>query len=88
MRFPKALLAIPVAVLTACAVSLVPAITPARAADAFGPLGPPNPYMAPNGLASMHNDAGSADAGPLPGPGARLAPVFAYPLLAACPTMT
>lgn len=35
MRFPKALLAIPVAVLTACGVSLIPAITPARAADAF-----------------------------------------------------
>jgi hypothetical protein len=88
MRFPKALLAIPVAVLTACAVSLIPAITPARAADAFGPLGPPNPFMAPNGIASMHNDAGSADAGPLPGPGARLVPIFAYPLLAACPTIT
>lgn len=88
MRFPKALLAIPVAVLTACAASLVPALTSAHAAGAFGPLGPPNPYMAPNGLASMHNDAGSADAGPLPGPGARLVPVFAYPLLAACPTIT
>ncbi|MDT5136950.1 MAG: hypothetical protein QOD58_1212 [Mycobacterium sp.] len=88
MRFPKALLAIPVAVLTACAVSLIPAIAPARAADAFGPLGPPNPFMAPNGIASIHNDAGSADAGPLPGPGARLVPIFAFPLLAACPTIT
>ncbi len=85
MRFPKALLAIPVALVTACAMSL---ITPARAADAFGPLAPPNPFMAPNGIASMHNDAGSADAGPLPGPGARLVPVFAFPLLAACPTIT
>lgn len=87
MRFPTALLKIPVAVLTACVVSLIPALT-ARAADAFGPLGPPNPYMAPNGLASMHNDAGSADAGPLPGPGARIVPILAYPLLAACPTIT
>ena len=88
MRFPKALLAIPVAVLTACAVSLVPALTSARAASAYGPLAPPNPHLAPNGLASMHNDAGSADAGPLPGPGARLVPIFGFPLLAACPTIT
>jgi hypothetical protein len=90
VRFPAALLAIPVAVLTACAATLLTAIVPApaRAAGTFGPLAPPNPYMAPNGLASMHNDAGSADAGPLPGPGARLAPIFAYPLLAACPTIT
>lgn len=87
-RSPKTLLTIPLAVLTACAVSLVPLITPARAADPFGPLGPPNPFMAPNGIASMHNDAGSADAGPLPGPGARLVPIFAFPLLAACPTIT
>lgn len=82
MRFPAAVLA----VLTACATTLISA--PARAADAFGPLAPPNPFMAPNGLASMHNDAGSADAGPLPGPGAHIVPIFAYPLLAACPTIT
>lgn len=82
MRFPAAVLA----VLTACAATLLPA--PAKAADAFGPLAPPNPFMAPNGLASMHNDAGSADAGPLPGPGAHIVPIFAYPLLAACPTIT
>ncbi|SOJ57394.1 hypothetical protein MSIMFB_04872 [Mycobacterium simulans] len=74
------------AVLTACATTLFPA--PARAAAMFGPLAPPNPFMAPNGLASMHNDAGSADAGPLPGPGKRFVPIFAYPLLAACPTIT
>lgn len=90
MRFPARLLAIPVAVLTACAASLAPALVPApaRAAAPFGPLAPPNPFMAPNGLASMHNDAGSADAGPLPGPGAHLAAIFGYPLLAACPTIT
>ena len=89
MRFPAALLAIPVAVLTACAASLVPALVPApaTAAAAFGPLAPPNPFMAPNGLASMHNDAGSADATPLPGPGAHLAVISGYPLLAACPTI-
>lgn len=82
MRFPAAVLA----VLTACAATLLPA--PVNAADAYGPLAPPNPFMAPNGLASMHNDAGSADAGPLPGPGAHIVPIFAYPLLAACPTIT
>jgi hypothetical protein len=73
---------------------MVPAVVPsggsatARAAASFGPLAPPNPFMAPNGLASMHNDAGSADAGPLPGPGAHLVAIFGYPLLAACPTIT
>jgi hypothetical protein len=86
VRFPAALL-------TACAVSLVPAIIPAviagtaRAADTFGPLAPPNPFMAPQGLASLHNDAESSDAGPLPGPGAHLVAIFGYPLLAACPTI-
>lgn len=92
MRFPGTLLAIPAACLTACALSIVPAFPPAvpsaRAAAAFGPLAPPNPFMAPNGLASMHNDAGSADAGTLPGPGARFRPIFPYPLLAACPSIT
>ena len=43
--------------------------------------------MAPQGLASLHNDAESSDAGPLPGPGAHLAAIFGYPLLAACPTI-
>lgn len=86
MRFPAAVLA----VLTACAMSVAPApvFGVANAAAAFGPLAPPNPFMAPNGLASMHNDAGSADAGPLPGPGANFVPIFAFPLLAACPSIT
>jgi hypothetical protein len=89
VRFPAAVLAVPVAFLTACAVSLVPAIAPgtATAAAAFGPLAPPNPFMAPQGLASLHNDAESSDAGPLPGPGDHLAVILAYPLLAACPTI-
>ena len=89
MRLPAAVLAIPVAVLTACAVSLVTAVIPAtaRAANAFGPLAPPNPFMAPQGLASLHNDAESSDAGPLPGPGAHPAAIFGFPLLAACPTI-
>ena len=91
------MLRFPVAFLTACAVALVTSILPsilpgtgpatARAAAAFGPLAPPNPFMAPAGLASLHNDAESSDAGPLPGPGARLNAVFGYPLLAACPTI-
>ena len=94
MRFPVAVLRISIAVIAACAASLLPASLPfevpatAWAAASFGPLAPPNPFMAPNGLASMHNDAGSADAGPLPGPGAHLAAIFGYPLLAACPTIT
>jgi len=89
VRLPAAVLAIPVAVLTACAVSLVTAVIPAtaRAANAFGPLAPPNPFMAPQGLASLHNDAESSDAGPLPGPGAHPAAIFGFPLLAACPTI-
>ena len=81
MRLPTALLA----VLIACAATLLP--THARAAAAFGPLAPPNPFMAPQGLASLHNDAESSDAGPLPGPGDHPAAIFAYPLLAACPTI-
>ena len=82
VRFPAALLA----VLIACAATLSPAH--ARAAAAWGPLAPPNPFMAPQGLASLHNDAESSDAGPLPGPGSNLpTAIFAYPLLAACPTI-
>jgi len=81
VRLPTALLA----VLIACAATLLP--THARAAAAFGPLAPPNPFMAPQGLASLHNDAESSDAGPLPGPGDHPAAIFAYPLLAACPTI-
>jgi hypothetical protein len=83
----------PVALLLACAVCLVPATAPlvvsatARAAGVLGPLAAPNPFMAPQGLASLHNDAESSDAGPLPGPGNHPAAIFAYPLLAACPTI-
>ncbi|OBG41658.1 hypothetical protein A5672_12480 [Mycobacterium alsense] len=86
MRFP-------VAVLAACAVAFAPTLvsasvpSPARGAAAWGPFAAPNPFMAPLGLASLHNDAESSDAGPLPGPGARLNPIFGYPLLAACPTI-
>ncbi len=72
---------------------IIPSVVPgvvsatATAAAAFGPPAPPNPFMAPQGLASLHNDAESSDAGPLPGPGAHLAAIFGYPLLAACPTI-
>ncbi len=83
------MLRIPVALLAACTVSLAPAMVPgaANAAAAWGPLAPPNPFMAPYGLASLHNDAESSDAGPRPGPGAHLNAVFGFPLLAACPTI-
>ena len=83
----------PVALLTACTVLFAPAVLPtvipptARAAAAWGPLASPNPFMAPQGLASLHNDAASSDAGPLPGPGAHLAAIVGYVLLAACPTI-
>jgi hypothetical protein len=86
VRFPAALL-------TACVVALLPAVLPsvvpgtAHAAEVFGPLAAPNPFMTPLGLASLHNDAEASDAGPLPGPGVHLAAIFAYPLLAACPTI-
>ncbi|MGA7052930.1 MAG: hypothetical protein WBZ37_17010, partial [Mycobacterium sp.] len=78
---------------TACTVLFAPAVLPtvipptARAAAAWGPLASPNPFMAPQGLASLHNDAESSDAGPLPGPGAHLAAIVGYVLLAACPTI-
>jgi hypothetical protein len=83
----------PVALLAACAVVMIPPVIPgvvpptARAANAWGPLAPPNPFMAPLGLASLHNDAESSDTGPLPGPGAHLNAIFGYTLLAACPTI-
>lgn len=69
--------------------SVVPAAVPAtaRAAAAWGPLAPPNPFMAPLGLASMHNDAESSNVGPLPGPGAHLNTIFGYTLLGACPSI-
>src|ERR1700739_2131238 len=73
--------------------ALVPALLPvvipatARAADVWGPQAPPNPFMAGQGLASLHNDAESSDAGPLPGPGLHPAAIFGFPLLAACPTI-
>ena len=87
------MLRFPVALLLTCAIALVPALLPvvipatARAADVWGPQAPPNPFMAGQGLASLHNDAESSDAGPLPGPGAHLNAIFGYPLLAACPTI-
>ena len=87
------MLRFPVAFLAACVVTLAPSILPgtvpatARAAAAWGPLAPPNPFMAPLGLASMHNDAESSNAGPLPGPGAHLNAIIGSTLLGACPTI-
>ncbi len=67
-----------------CALSVIPVV--ASAADQWGPLAPPNPFMAPLGLASMHNDAESSNTEPLAGPGAGLVRSGGYQLLAACPT--
>ncbi|GAA5046776.1 hypothetical protein GCM10023318_12530 [Nocardia callitridis] len=58
----------------------------AAAATGFGPLAAPNPYLGPVGTATMHGDAGSSDATPLPGPRSAET-VSAYPLASACPTL-
>ena len=71
--------------LAVCALSLIPVV--ASAADQWGPLALPNPFMAPLGLASMHNDAESSNTEPLAGPGPRFVGVDGYSLLAACPTV-
>lgn len=73
------------ALMAACVLFSVSAT--ARAADLWGPLAPPNPFMGPLGTASMHSDAESSDATPLAGPGARPVAVTGYPLAAACPTV-
>lgn len=67
-----------------CALLVMPVV--ASAADQWGPLAPPNPFMASLGLASMHNDAESSNTEPLAGPGAGLVRSGGYSLLAACPT--
>ncbi len=74
-----------VALLVACGLLLVPGT--ANAADAWGPLVQPNPFLGPPGTATMHGDAGSSDATPLAGPGARPVAASGYPLASACPTI-
>ncbi|MGW4364912.1 hypothetical protein ACWEKT_04640 [Nocardia takedensis] len=76
----------PLVLFAACAVALASA-GPAGAAPTLGPLAPPNPHLGPVGTATMHGDAGSSDATPLPGPGTDAPAVTVYPLASACPTV-
>ncbi|WP_280479529.1 hypothetical protein [Nocardia asiatica] len=76
----------PVLAVAACALVLLPG-QPASAAEPWGPLAPPNPFLGPPGTATMHGDAGSSDVTALSGPGERAAVVAAYPLASACPTL-
>ena len=46
-----------------------------------------NPYLGPQGTATMHGDAQSSDSTPLSGPGTGTVSVAGYPLAAACPTI-
>lgn len=59
----------------------------ASAQPTWGPLAPANPFLGPLGTSTMHSDAGSSDATPLPGPGAGALAVDPLPLAAACPTL-
>ncbi|MFI5778479.1 hypothetical protein [Nocardia sp. NPDC051570] len=52
-----------------------------------GPFAAPNPFLGPPGSATMHGDAGSSDATPLAGPGARPVSATIAPLASACPTL-
>lgn len=70
-----------------CAAGLLASAAPAQAGTPWGPFAAPNPYLGPPGSATMHSDAGSSDATPLAGPGARPVSATVYPLAAACPTL-
>ncbi|WP_067663630.1 hypothetical protein [Nocardia miyunensis] len=70
-----------------CAAGALVAGTPAQAATFWGPFAAPSPALGPQGSATMHADAGSSDATPLAGPGARAVRTTVYPLAAACPTL-
>ncbi|MFE6189634.1 hypothetical protein ACFQ6U_34995 [Streptomyces sp. NPDC056465] len=62
---------------------------PASAASpaSFGPTPPHNPYLGPDGTATMHGDAGSSDTTPLAGPGAGTLSSSRTALASACPTI-
>lgn len=75
------------AVTAMCAAGLLMAGTPAQAATFWGPSAAPSPALGPQGSSTMHADAGSSDATPLAGPGARAVHTTIYPLAAACPTL-
>ncbi|MGF6881835.1 hypothetical protein ABIA39_002433 [Nocardia sp. GAS34] len=70
-----------------CTAGLLGFAAPAQASTGWGPFAAPNPYLGPLGSATMHSDAGSSDATPLAGPGARPVSATVYPLAAACPTL-
>jgi len=70
-----------------CVAGLLVFAAPAQAGTVWGPFAPPNPYLGPPGSSMMHSDAGSSDATPLAGPGARPVSATVYPLAAACPTL-
>ncbi|MFJ8979344.1 hypothetical protein [Streptomyces sp. NPDC102282] len=53
----------------------------------FGPTPPHNPYVGPDGTATMHGDAGSSDTTPLAGPGAGTLSSSRTALASACPTI-
>lgn len=71
--------------LIACTVAFV--ATPASAESAWDQVPPHNPFLGPQGTATMHGDAQSSDSTPLSGPGAATVSVSGYPLAAACPTI-
>ncbi|MFJ8864167.1 hypothetical protein ACIRD6_00140 [Streptomyces sp. NPDC102473] len=53
----------------------------------FGPTPPHNPYVGPDGTATMHGDAGSSDTTPLAGPGVGTLSSSRTALASACPTI-
>lgn len=59
----------------------------AAAQPTWGPSGPHNPFLGPDGTSTMHSDAGSSDVTPLPGPGTGNLTAGATSLTAACPTL-
>lgn len=74
--------------LAACgALALTVAPLTASAAPVWGPLAPANPYLGPDGTATMHGDAGSSDVTRLAGPGTGDVTIAQYPLASACPTL-
>lgn len=56
-------------------------------AAAFGPLPPGNPYLGPEGTATMHGDAEASDSTPLPGVGTGGIHADFHEEGAACPTI-
>ncbi|MBU3063024.1 hypothetical protein KO481_16010 [Nocardia sp. NEAU-G5] len=56
-------------------------------ASAFGPVPPANPYLGPEGTATMHGDSEASDTTALPGVGAGGAHVDFHEQAAACPTI-